>query len=135
MWQTFLDLKITNLWFFHVKNISLSKNYKPLISWISWHSLHLHHTPLRGSGGFSFNFFFQIRISNISNIPNISNISNIPNTKHKYFRNICPTLHWEALWGIQLSSKSSNHADEASIVCMISYFSLIVSNFIKEFCW
>ena len=123
LWQIFLDLKLQTSDFINILiNISWSKNNKPLISWISWHSLHWHHTPLRGSGEFSFHLFFS-DISNISTIPN-TNISKIfaPHSterrwriqsislsqifqifqlfeiqKHKYFRNICPTLHWEAL--------------------------------------
>ena len=30
--------------------------YKPQISWIFWHSLHLHHTPQTNSGGQEFEF-------------------------------------------------------------------------------
>ena len=79
-----------------MKNIFRSKNYKPLISWISWHSLHLHHTPLRGSGEFSFHFNFK-------------NFKHFKCSKYSKYKNtniseIFAPRSTERLWRIRLSS-------------------------------
>ena len=143
MWQTFLDLKITNLWFFEYldkyfdKYFFMWKIFLDLKITNLWFLEYLdtacicttlHWEALGDSVLISF-FKYVFQIYQIFQTFQIFQIFQIQNTN---ISEIFAPYSTERL-SIQLSSKTSNHADKANIVYMISYFSLKVSNYIKAF--